>query len=111
MAKNEQKALESLQKVRDILKPLIAAYNGKWRKEIGDGTLSSFSSALDAVNCAIDFQRAIRQEEFKVRIGIHVGEITLTDEDIFGDGVNIASRIEPLAPPGGIYMTDRVYED
>ena len=111
MAKNEQVALDALQKVRDLLKPLIDSYNGKWLKEIGDGTLSSFSSALDAVNCAIDFQRAIREEPFKVRIGIHVGEVTLTEDDIFGDGVNIASRIEPLAPPGGIYITDRVYED
>ncbi len=111
MSKNEKDALQAIQVVRDVLRPLIEEYNGKWQKEIGDGTLSSFSSAVDAVSCAIDFQRSIGEEFFKVRIGIHVGEVTVTEEDIFGDGVNIASRIEPLAPPGGVYITDRVYED
>jgi class 3 adenylate cyclase/tetratricopeptide (TPR) repeat protein len=111
MSKNEKDALQTIQVVRDVLKPLIEEYNGKWQKEIGDGTLSSFSSAVDAVNCAIDFQRSLGEESFKVRIGIHVGEVTMTEDDIFGDGVNIASRIEPLAPPGGVYITDRVYED
>jgi class 3 adenylate cyclase/tetratricopeptide (TPR) repeat protein len=111
MSKNEKKALHAIQVVRDILKPLIKKYNGKWQKEIGDGTLSSYSSAVDAVNCALDFQYAFERQDFKVRIGIHVGEVTMTEDDIFGDGVNIASRIEPLAPPGGIYITDRVYED
>ena len=111
MSKNEKEALHAIQIVRDILKPLIDYHNGKWQKEIGDGTLSSFSSAVDAVSCALDFQKAIGGEEFKIRIGIHVGEVTMTEDDIYGDGVNIASRIEPLAPPGGIYITDRVYED
>ena len=111
MSKNEKDALQAIQVVRDVLKPMIEKYNGKWQKEIGDGTLSSFSSAVDAVNCALEFQRAIGNEYFKVRVGIHVGEVTMTEDDIFGDGVNIASRIEPLAPPGGIYITDRVYED
>ena len=111
MSKNEKDALQAIQVVRDVLKPLIAKYNGKWQKEIGDGTLSSYASAVDAVNCALEFQQAVGKESFKVRVGIHVGEVTMTDDDIFGDGVNIASRIEPLAPPGGIYITDRVYED
>lgn len=111
MAKNEKQTLNALKKIRNTLKPLVDVYNGKWQKEIGDGTLSSFSSAVDAVHCALDFQRAIGKEDFKIRIGIHVGEVTLTENDIYGDGVNIAARIEPLAPPGGICITDRVYED
>jgi len=111
MSKSEKNALQAIQTVRDILKPLIAKHDGKWLKEIGDGTLSSFSSAVDVVSCALEFQRSMQLENFKVRIGIHVGEVTLTENDIFGDGVNIASRIEPLAPPGGIYITDRVYDD
>jgi class 3 adenylate cyclase len=111
MSRNEKEALEAIETVRAVLKPLIDQHNGKWQKEIGDGTLSSFSSAVDAVSCALEFQRAIGDAAFKLRIGIHVGEVTMTEDDIFGDGVNIASRIEPLAPPGGIYITDRVYED
>lgn len=111
MAKNEQETLQVLEKIRHTLKSLVEKHNGKWLKEIGDGTLSSFTSAVDAVYCAKDFQKAIGNEDFKIRIGIHVGEVTLTEDDIFGDGVNIAARIEPLAQPGGICITDRVYED
>ena len=87
MAKDEQEALRTLKTIRDSLKPLIEIYNGKWQKEIGDGTLSSFNSAVDAVKCALDFQRAIGKEKFKVRVGIHVGEVTLTEDDIFGDNL------------------------
>ncbi|MGI9545449.1 MAG: adenylate/guanylate cyclase domain-containing protein, partial [Cyclobacteriaceae bacterium] len=111
MAKNETQALASLKEVRELLQPLIKQFNGKWVKEIGDGTLSSFNSALDAVNCALSFQKALQRVDFKVRIGIHVGDTTFTEKDVFGDGVNIASRIEPLAPPGGIYISGRVNED
>lgn len=111
MAKDENKTLEVLEKIRSLLKPLIKEYNGKWQKELGDGSLSSFSSAVNAVQCAIDFQKAIGKEDFKIRIGIHVGEVTMTEDDIFGDGVNIAARIEPLGLPGGICITDRVFED
>ena len=111
MAQDEVRALGYVRKVRELLKPLLAQHHGTWIKEIGDGTLSSFSSALDAVNCALDFQRALAGASFKVRIGLHVGDVTFTEEDVFGDGVNIASRLEPLAPPGGIFISGRVHED
>lgn len=111
MAKNESRALASLKEVRELLQPLIEQFHGRWVKEIGDGTLSSFNSALDAVKCALAFQQALQAADFKVRIGIHVGDTTFTEKDVFGDGVNIASRIEPLAPPGGIYISGRVNED
>jgi len=112
MSKDEKKALAILEKVRETLKPLISQYHGKWLKEMGDGSLSSFHSASDAVICALAFQRALISEtDFKIRIGIHVGEVVFTEDDVYGDGVNIASRIEPLAPPGGIYISGRVYED
>jgi len=111
MAKDEHKTLEALEKIRIVLKPLIKEYNGKWQKELGDGSLSSFTSAVDAVQCAMDFQKAVAKENFKIRIGIHVGEVTMTEDDIFGDGVNIAARIEPLGIPGGICISDRVFED
>ncbi len=111
MAKDEAQALGYIQTVRKLLKPLLNKHQGTWIKEIGDGTLSSFSSALNAVNCALDFQKALASESFKARIGLHVGDVTFTEHDVFGDGVNIASRLEPLAPPGGIFISGRVHED
>ena len=94
------------------LKPLISSFNGEWLKEIGDGTLSSFASAVEAVQCALAIQSAVSENlDIQLRIGIHIGDIIYTDGDIFGDGVNIASRIEPLAEPGGVCVSERVYDD
>ena len=112
MSKNEENALQILQKHRDILKPLISEFNGEWLKEMGDGTLSSFASVVDAVNCAIEIQNSLKNEpEFKLRIGIHIGDVVVDEGDVFGDGVNVASRIENLAEPGGICVSGRVYDD
>lgn len=112
MSKDEQKALQVLQKNRDVLKPLIKQFNGEWLKEMGDGTLSSFNSAVEAVNCALEIQRTLKDDPgFKLRIGIHVGDVIFSGGDVFGDGVNVASRIEPLAETGGICVSERVYED
>jgi adenylate cyclase len=112
MSKDEQNAMQILQKSLDILKPLIEQYNGELLDNIGDGTLSSFPSVVDAVNCALEIQRTIRKEsELILRIGIHLGDLVFSGGHVFGDGVNIASRIEPLAPPGGICITEKVYSD
>jgi len=111
MSKDEKKALLILKKKREILKPLINEYNGEFLKEIGDGTLSSFNSAVDAVNCSIEIQKIIKKDlEFNIRIGIHIGDIVISEGDIFGDGVNVASRIEPLAEPGCICISEPVYD-
>jgi len=111
MEEDEQMALETINTMKVVLTSLVKKHNGVFRKEIGDGTLSSFSSAVDAAQCAMAFQRSIQSESFKLRIGIHVGEVTFTKNDIYGDGVNIASRLESLAPPGGIFISGRVNED
>ncbi|MFC1513679.1 SUMF1/EgtB/PvdO family nonheme iron enzyme [candidate division KSB1 bacterium] len=112
MSKDEHKALQVLQRKRETLKPLIAKYNGEFLKEIGDGTLSSFRSAVEAVTCATAIQRTLKDEtDFNIRIGIHIGDVVIGESDIFGDGVNIASRIEPLAASGGICISERVYDD
>jgi len=110
MGEDEQKAFELLKKNRLVQKPIIERYNGRWLKEIGDGVLASFNAVSDAVYCAGAIQKACENEpDLKLRIGIHLGEVVFKDNDVFGDGVNIASRIESLAPAGGIYCSESVF--
>jgi len=109
MGSDEIKALELLQKNRMVQKPIIEKLNGKWIKEIGDGVLASFNTVSDAVHCAVAIQENCKNEpDLKLRIGIHLGEVVFEGEDVFGDGVNIASRLEAIAPAGGIYISDSV---
>ena len=103
MAANEALALKSIATHRHLLTPLLSAHQGKLHKEMGDGTLSSFSSARQAVDCALALQQQLSAVgTFQIRIGLHIGEVVTSDDDILGDGVNIAARIEPLASAGGI---------
>ena len=112
MGESDTKAYQLLKKNRQVQKPIIEKYNGKWLKEMGDGVLASFQTISDAVYCAIEIQQKCKQEtDLKLRIGIHQGEVIAEDGDVFGDGVNIASRIEPLAPVGGIYVTESVFRN
>ena len=109
MEKDESSALDTVRKSREIQKPLVEKHNGIWLKEMGDGVMSQFRSAMDAVNCAIEIQEAAGNElPAKLRIGIHLGDITFENEEIYGDGVNIASRIESIAEPGSIYVSEAV---
>lgn len=110
MSKDEQKALAILQKNRELQKSLAKKYNGEFLKEMGDGTLLCFQSVVDALHCAIEIQRKVKDDpDLNLRIGIHLGEIVFKEGDIFGDGVNVASRIEQLAEAGGIYISGQVY--
>ncbi len=112
MGRNEQKAFELLTKNRQIQKPIIEQYNGRWIKELGDGVMASFNTVSDAVNAAIKIQGACNAaNEYKLRIGIHLGEVVFENEDVFGDGVNIASRIQAIAPPGGIYISEAIHNN
>ena len=112
MSKDEKQALNILGKNREIHKSAIHKFNGEFIKEIGDGTLSIFQTSSEAVNCAIAIQKeCCRESMFSVRIGIHIGEIVVMENDVFGDGVNIASRIEAAGESGGVYISGRVYED
>jgi TolB-like protein/Tfp pilus assembly protein PilF len=112
MSKDEKLAMEVLEKNRSIHKAAIVKHTGQYIKEIGDGTLSIFPSSVAAVNCALEIQQACcTEQDFQVRIGIHIGDIILKDNDVFGDGVNIASRIESSGEPGGIYISEKVYDD
>ncbi len=109
MGEDEEKAFELLRKNRQIQKPLIQKFNGKWLKEVGDGVLASFTTVTDAVYCAREIQETCRKEDnLKLRIGIHQGEVVFEADDVFGDGVNIASRLEALAPAGGIWVSEAV---
>ena len=111
-ADDEQKALEVIDRQRDLLKPIVLKHKGEWLKEIGDGLLFSFDSSLDAVNCSIKIQQALKDvDDFKIRIGIHQGDIFVKDSDVYGDDVNIASRVEGFAPIGGISLSDKVHKD
>jgi len=113
---NESRSLELLREQEEILRPLFAAYHGREVKSTGDGFLAEFDSALHAVQCAIDIQEHLRERNSKqgvtpirIRIGVHLGDVEQRGTDIFGDSVNIASRIEPLADPGGICISEPVF--
>jgi TolB-like protein/class 3 adenylate cyclase len=110
MGNDEQRAFELLNKNRQIQKPIIEQYNGRWIKELGDGVMASFNTVSDAVNAAIKIQEACNvAKEFQLRIGIHQGEVVFENDDVFGDGVNIASRIQSVAKPGCIYVSESVH--
>ncbi len=112
MGNNEQKAFELLRKNREIQKPVIEQYGGRWIKELGDGIMASFPAVSNAVYAAIKIQEACTNSQaFELRIGIHQGEVVFENDDIFGDAVNIASRLQALAPPGGIFVSESVQRD
>ena len=112
MGNNEQKAFELLRKNREIQKPIIEEFGGQWIKELGDGVLASFSAVSNAVYAAIKIQEACENAKaFELRIGIHIGEVVFENNDIFGDAVNIASRLQALAPPSGIFVSGSVQRD
>ena len=112
MSRDETKAMALLEQQRALLKPIISNFNGEWLKEIGDGVLIAFPSPVKAVTCSLEIQRILaHNSELTIRIGIHIGDVIQKDGDVFGDAVNIASRLEPLAEPGGICVSERVHED
>ncbi len=109
MDKDEDAAFEMLERNRAIHGEVIRKYQGKFLKEMGDGILASFPTVTDAIYSAGYIQRACQTEEhLDLRIGIHQGEIVNQGDDVFGSGVNIASRIQSIAPVGGIWVSDSV---
>lgn len=110
MAIDEDRALGTVRRMRVVVPPLVREHGGQWIKDVGDGFLASFDSAVAAVECAIAIQGALANEDVRLRIGIHLGDVIFTAADVFGDGVNIAARLEMLAPPGGICVSGQVHE-
>jgi TolB-like protein/class 3 adenylate cyclase len=118
MGADEEGTLARLKAIRkDLVDLTIAKHRGRIVKTTGDGMLVEFASAVDAVRGAVEVQRGMAQRSSSVpqdqriefRIGIHVGDIIIDDNDIFGDGVNIAARLEGIAQPGGVWMSDDAY--
>ena len=108
-AADESRALELVNLQREIVEPIVKNYNGNLHKEIGDGFLLTFPTVTAAVEFGIDFQRAVKKVDgLNIRIGIHEGEITAQNNDVFGDDVNIGARIEPHSPIGGIAISEKV---
>ena len=111
MGSDEDKAFEVLSKNREIHTKLINQYNGTLIKEMGDGMLISFNLASEAVRCAIEIQKASKEQEIPLKIGIHEGEMVFEGNDVLGDGVNIASRIQDNTASGCITISGAVYID
>jgi adenylate cyclase len=119
MGANEEGTLADLTSHRrELIEPCIAEHGGRLVKTTGDGLLVEFTSVVDAVSCAVAFQDGMRQrnantpEDRRIafRIGVNLGDVILQEGDVFGDGVNIAARLEGLAEPGGICVSDMVYQ-
>ena len=116
MGQDEELAIRAVSRARTVQKELVRKFHGDWVQEVGDGALCTFASAVEAVTCALEIQRAFQGEtDFQLRIGIHVGDIvfhkTATGYDVFGDGVNVAARVQGVSEVGGICISERVYDD
>jgi adenylate cyclase len=119
MGEDETGTLERLQSLRkDLVQPAVAKRKGRIVKLMGDGLLAEFASVVEAVQCAADIQQKMRQREadqpkehrIKLRIGVNLGDIIVEGSDIYGDGVNVAARLEGLAEPGGICVSGTVFD-
>ena len=112
MQKDESTARELIEMQRALMKPYVKKHGGEIIQFVGDGTFCRFDSAIEAVNAALEIQKVMEVEpELNLRIGIHVGDVVVEGDEVYGDGVNVASRIEPLGEPGGVCISGRVYDD
>jgi adenylate cyclase len=119
MGTDEEGTHERVQALlRELINPMIAEHRGRVVKTTGDGFLAEFPSIVDAVRCAVEIQRAMVDREPEVpdeqrmrfRIGVNLGDVIAEEDDIFGDGVNIAARLEGLAEPGGVLVSNTAYD-
>ena len=120
MEKDELGTYDRLKACREeIFEPAIAQRRGRTFKLVGDGSLAEFSSVVDAVECAVSIQKALAQrnaasppnQRIEVRMGINIGEVIVEGDDLYGEGVNVAARLEQLASPGGICVSQKVVRE
>ena len=112
MSKDQDVAFALLEEKQSKFKPLVKEHNGSLIKEMGDGTLSQYPSAIDASKCSVELQKLIKDnDKLNVRVGIHLGDTLFKDGDVFGDGVNIAARLESMSPAGGVLVSKNVYDE
>ena len=112
MQTNEALANTKRERHKVVLERTVLKFRGKILQYYGDGTLSIFNSTLEGVRCAIEIQKQLAEEpKVALRIGMHSGDIALEEEGIYGDGVNVASRIESLAVPGAVFISEKVWDD
>jgi len=111
MQEDEDKARKLIEWHRAHMKPFVEKHGGKVVQYVGDGTFCRFESAKEAVNSALEIQYLLKVEkELALRIGIAIGDVVVKGDEVYGDGVNLAARIEPLASPGGICISRQIYE-
>lgn len=118
MSTNEKRGLKLLESQSELVLPTIQNFNGKILKKMGDAFFVDFSSSINAIECAVEIQKSLKNynssKEFGkkliLRIGLHIGDVFIKEDDLFGEGINVAARLEPLAEPGGICMSQAFFE-
>ena len=111
MENDEVKALELLQIFKGILEEQVAEFEGRIVQYFGDACILSFDSTTLGVKCAISLQKAFQENNLPIRIGMHLGEVVFTENNVFGAGVNIASRIESMGVPGAVLVSNSIQTD
>ncbi len=112
MQRDEQTALRVRDRHRTVLKEALAPYGGELLEHYGDGSLTIFASAIEAVRCALQIQKALSGPlAVPLRIGIHTGDVVREDQGVYGDGVNVASRIQGMCPAGEVLISGKVFDD
>ena len=119
MGEDEEATLRTLSAYRILIDRLIESHRGRFVNSAGDSVLAEFTSVVEAVNCAVEIQGTLKAENqnlppegrMEFRIGVNSGDVMVEGQQIYGDGVNVAARLENLADPGGICISGRVRED
>ena len=112
MQENEHLARQKRIRLKQVLEETVQQHNGRILQYYGDGSLTIFGSAVDSIRCSISIQQQLQLEpKVELRMGIHTGDVIMEEESVYGDGVNLASRIESLAVPGGIFISEKVFDE
>jgi adenylate cyclase len=112
MQENEHLARQKRSRLKQVLEETVQRHNGRILQYYGDGSLTIFNSAVDSIRCSISIQQQLQLDpKVELRMGIHTGDVIMEEESVYGDGVNLASRIESLAVPGGIFISEKVFDE